>query len=609
MKLRNVLALVLAFALALSLCACGAKVEDELTRQTEAMFQEIQNMDSDTIDKWMEESGGELDDLMASFSLLGMEDALDSAMDVLLTYFQECASRMTYKIADVDTENLTVTVKCTYVSTIDFWQHYLENAMAMAFDTDLTSGDAIAQLLQDALDQSEADAAATATVTVYFEKNDEGYEITRTSDELMDVITAGLFSGLDGLEDTLSGILGDQDGTGLGSGETALPYEVTETPMGLLVQVYNNTKTQVEPLVYVTYFDAQGAELFSDTNFLDVLPAGAAGLVPFLNYTGADYASYEITATGSDGSYFYDLTSYIDVEFTTGTGEVVVEAVNTSNVSAGSVDVLVVYNKDGVPVGFGTDYLTDLDAGSSATAHCTYPYNPVTYEDLEFDSYDVYAVSYSLDEPTGTVDPASSATPSPGGEAQALALVQGNLDVIYLNQYTQEYLDAVGITPEQADQEYEQGIGVERDYFAEYYNIVLADCADGIQQQIEDLYRQIYTHSKYEVGGVTWDGSAYCVELTIYPIDIMQKVINEDADAFGADWQARGEAGEFANMSDQEFETAWAQGVIDLVSARLDSIGYLDAQTITIHVEPDSTGTYSINSDDFNTIDTLMIQY
>lgn len=609
MQLRNVLALVLAFALALSLSACGARVEDELTKQTDAMFQEIQNMDADTINKWMEESGGELDDMMESFSELGMEDALNSVMDVLLTYFRECASQMTYKIADVDSENLTVTVKCTYVSTLDFWQHYLENALTMAFDTDLSDGDAIARLLQDALDQSETDASATATVTVYFEKNDKGYEITRASDELMDVITAGLFSGLADLEDTFSGVLDGLDDTGLGGGEISLPYEVTETPMGLLVQVYNNTETQVEPWVYVTYYDAQGAELSYDANFLDVLPAGAAGLIPLLNYDGAEFASYEVTAAGSDGSYFYDLTSYIDVEFTSGDGEVVADVVNTSNVSAGSVEVLVVYNKDGAPVGFGSDYLTELAAGGSATAHCTYPYDPVTLENLEFDSYDVYAVSYSFDEPTGTTGPAPSSTPSPGGEAKAFALVQGNLDVIYLNQYTQEYLDAVGMTQERAEEEYEHGIEVERDYFANYFNIVLDDCADGIEDQIEDLYRQIYTHSKYEVGEVTWDGSAYCVELTVCPIDIIQKVVNEDIEAFSADWQARSEAGEFDRMSDEEFETTWAQEIINLVSARLEGIGYLDAQTITVHVEPDSSGTYQINDDDFNAIDTLMIQY
>lgn len=615
MKLRNLLALALALVLALSLCACGAKVEDELTKQTDAMFQEIQNMDDDAIIKWIEESGGDLDDFTASFSAMGLDDAADDVMDVLFTHFEDCASQMTYKIAEVDTENLTTTVKCSYVSTQDFWRTYLENAMNMAYNSgDVPDvGEAIVQLIQDSIDQCGQETA-TATVTVYFEKNDDGYEVLRTSDELSDVITAGLFSGLDDLEDIVNDLLGEMEGAAP-TGEAELPYEVTETPMGLLVKVQNNTDVQVEPWVYITYYDAQGAEISSDSNFLDVLPAGATGLIPISSY-GTEYASYEITATGSDGSYFYDLTSYITAEFHDGDGEVEVNVTNTSNVEAGAVDVLVVYSKGGAPVGFNSSYITDLAAGASATALCGFPYDPATYEDLEFDSYDVYAVSYSFDEPTGTTAPtsepaapASEPTASPGGEATAAALVQGNLNLIYLNQYTQEYLDSVGLTPEQAEEQYEQGIEVETEYFANYFNILLDSCSDGIEEQIEDLYHQIYAHSKFEVGAATWDGSAYCVELTVYPIDIIQTVVNEDAETFTANWQTRGEAGEFDSMSDEEYETTWAQEVINLVSARLGGIGNLEPQTITVHVEPNASGVYSINDDDFNAIDVLMIQY
>lgn len=615
MKLRNLLALALALVLALSLCACGAKVEDELTKQTDAMFQEIQNMDDDAIIKWIEESGGDLDDFTASFSAMGLDDAADDVMDVLFTHFEDCASQMTYKIAEVDTENLTTTVKCSYVSTQDFWRTYLENAMNMAYNSgDVPDvGEAIVQLIQDSIDQCGQETA-TATVTVYFEKNDDGYEVLRTSDELSDVITAGLFSGLDDLEDIVNDLLGEMEGAAP-TGEAELPYEVTETPMGLLVKVQNNTDVQVEPWVYITYYDAQGAEISSDSNFLDVLPAGATGLIPISSY-GTEYASYEITATGSDGSYFYDLTSYITAEFHDGDGEVEVNVTNTSNVEAGAVDVLVVYSKGGAPVGFNSSYITDLAAGASATALCGFPYDPATYEDLEFDSYDVYAVSYSFDEPTGSATPASEPaapasepTASPGGEATAAALVQGNLNLIYLNQYTQEYLDSVGLTPEQADEQYEQGIEVETEYFANYFNILLDSCSDGIEEQIEDLYHQIYAHSKFEVGAATWDGSAYCVELTVYPIDIIQTVVNEDAETFTTNWQTRGEAGEFDSMSDEEYETTWAQEVINLVSARLGGIGNLEPQTITVHVEPNASGVYSINDDDFNAIDVLMIQY
>ena len=616
MKLRNLLALVLALALALSLCACGAKVEDELTKQTDAMFQEIQNMDDDTVQKWIEESGGDLDEFTASFSALGMDDVANEMLDILISYFQDCASQMTYKIAEVDTENLTTTVKCSYVSTQDFWRIYLENAMNLAYSGgDVPDvGEAVSQLLQDSIDQCEQETA-TATVTVYFEKNDNGYEVLRSSDELSDVITAGLFSGLDDLEDILADLM-EGEGGSYTSGEVELPYEVMETPMGLLVKVQNNTDVQVEPWVNITYFDDQGAEVSSDSNFLDVLPAGATGLIPLSNYGHAAYASYEITATGSDGSYFYDLTSYIDAEFHDGDGEVVVDVTNTSNVEAGAVDVLVVYSKGGAPVGFNSNYITDLAAGASATALCDFPYDPATYEDLEFDSYDVYAVSYSFDEPTGSATPASEPaapasepTASPGGETTAAALVQGNLNLIYLNQYTQEYLDSVGLTPEQAEEQYEQGIEVETEYFANYFNILLDSCSDGIEEQIEDLYHQIYAHSKFEVGAATWDGSAYCVELTVYPIDIIQTVVNEDAEAFTTSWQTRGEAGEFDSMSDEEYETTWAQEIIDLVSARLEGIGNLEPQTITVHVEPDASGVYSINDDDFNAIDVLMIQY
>lgn len=196
-----------------------------------------------------------------------------------------------------------------------------------------------------------------------------------------------------------------------------------------------------------------------------------------------------------------------------------------------------------------------------------------------------------------------------GGAFSAGDLVQHNLDLIYLNQYDSSYLKQVDLTEEEADQQYEDGIAVEVEYFCNYFNIDLDACDDTIEPQITELYKQIYPHSKYEVGETTKNGDNYDVELTIYPIDIMQKVVEEDAEAFAADWQARGEAGEFYSMTDEEFETAWAQGIIDLIFARVATIGYLDAQTMTVHVEKDTDGVYAINSDDFSNIDAWIIAY
>ena len=189
------------------------------------------------------------------------------------------------------------------------------------------------------------------------------------------------------------------------------------------------------------------------------------------------------------------------------------------------------------------------------------------------------------------------------GSFSATELVKNNLDLIYLNQYTDDYLTRVGLDKEQA------GLEVEAEYFANTFDIDLDICGDEIRQQIIDLYRQIYTHSKYEVGSQNRNGDTYLVQLTVYPIDIFQKVNDEDAEAFLADMQERVDAGEFVNMTDDEYEVVWAQAIIDMVSARIDSIGYLDPQTISVQVVKGEDNVYSIDDSDFNRIDSLIISY
>lgn len=195
------------------------------------------------------------------------------------------------------------------------------------------------------------------------------------------------------------------------------------------------------------------------------------------------------------------------------------------------------------------------------------------------------------------------------GSFSASELVKSNLDLIYLDQYSDDYLKKVGLDKEQAEQQYEGGLEMEAEYFADLFSIELDTCGDEVRQQIIDLYRQIYTHSKYEVGTESRSGDTYLVQLTVYPIDIFQKVADEDTDSFWENMQTRADAGEFADMTDEEYEVAWAQAVIDMVAARIDSIDYLDPQTISVQVVKDDDGVYSIDASDFNRIDSLMIAY
>lgn len=196
-----------------------------------------------------------------------------------------------------------------------------------------------------------------------------------------------------------------------------------------------------------------------------------------------------------------------------------------------------------------------------------------------------------------------------GGSIPAKELVQGNLDAVYLGKYSEEYLKMVDIDKAQAEKDYESGIETEVEYFAQYFAIDLSMCSDSTKEKIADLYRDIYAKSKYEVGSESSNGDTYLVELTVYPIDIFEKIINEDADDFDTLWQARVDDGEFDEMSDAELMEAWTQAIIELVSARIPNIGYLDPQTISVQVTKNDDETYAIDDGDFQRIDSLIIQY
>lgn len=191
----------------------------------------------------------------------------------------------------------------------------------------------------------------------------------------------------------------------------------------------------------------------------------------------------------------------------------------------------------------------------------------------------------------------------------ATELVQGNMDITYLNQYTDEYLQSVDMTVAEADAYYEDGLAAEKEYFASYFNIYLDLCPDSVDQRITDLLDNIYSHSKYEVGEQTTSGDTYLVSVTIYPIDIIDCFYEDDWETLQEQLTEIDESGALEEMTEEEQETWWAESILDLLEARLDSIGYLDPETISVQVSPDEDGIYSISDNDFYRIDSLIIAY
>lgn len=206
---------------------------------------------------------------------------------------------------------------------------------------------------------------------------------------------------------------------------------------------------------------------------------------------------------------------------------------------------------------------------------------------------------------------------------EAQALVQGNLDELYLGKYDESYLNLVGITAEEAEASHLQNILAESEIFSLYWGIVMTENDESfdtldttVRNEIIDLITEIYTHSKYTVGTpeAQADGS-YTVAVTVSPIDVIARASEAYDNGTYAplnDFNAKYTSEVVAGMSDAEYAAyslEYANVIIDLVQAQMDTVGYLADETITLTISKDADGAFSADDEGWQAIDTAIINY
>lgn len=205
---------------------------------------------------------------------------------------------------------------------------------------------------------------------------------------------------------------------------------------------------------------------------------------------------------------------------------------------------------------------------------------------------------------------ATESQEEPSMEDLAILLVQGNLDEIYLGTVSQEYLDLIGSTKEEARETYEDGLSVEAEFFADYFDINFLP--DPLKAQIIDLYREIYSHIRYtvvEAGKV--DDNIYAVKIDVEPINIMELAKAAEDEAMSS-FSAKYADADVDSMTDEEYaayDADWAQAVIAMVKEQIPQLGYKPAVHLTVQVVRDDDGIWQISDDDIVNLDAQMIYY
>lgn len=197
-----------------------------------------------------------------------------------------------------------------------------------------------------------------------------------------------------------------------------------------------------------------------------------------------------------------------------------------------------------------------------------------------------------------------------GNATTATTLVQGNLDEIYLGKFDPKYLMLVDITEDEANETYLGGLEYEAYVFAHYFNVEYL--TDDLKAEIVDLYKEIYSYSKYTVNDATkLDDNTYAVKVQVEPLNIFQLVV-DDFDEEMAPFYEKYADTDFSSMTDEEYQAydaEWTEAIIDLCYEKLADIGYMDERSIVIQVEKDEEGYWVMSGDDFYNFDDIIIYY
>lgn len=179
------------------------------------------------------------------------------------------------------------------------------------------------------------------------------------------------------------------------------------------------------------------------------------------------------------------------------------------------------------------------------------------------------------------------------------------LDINYKN-VSKDYTTLTGVSQKDAEAVYVANMDYQAHNLMSYYGIKEVD--DGtILSEFYYLAQAILANAKYEVTNVTEDKNtdSYIVELTVYPLDTLETTY-DDVVAYIENFNARVEDGDFNNTTEVDYETEFAEGIINILKATTSNPGYMDPVVLEIPIEP-SNDYYYIKDEDFLTIDSNIL--
>ena len=149
------------------------------------------------------------------------------------------------------------------------------------------------------------------------------------------------------------------------------------------------------------------------------------------------------------------------------------------------------------------------------------------------------------------------------------------LDINYKN-ISKDYMTLTGVSQKDAEAVYVDNMDYQAHNLMNYYGVKEVD--DGtILSEFYYLAQSIFANAKYEVTKVKKDkeSDSYTLELTVYPLDTLETSY-DDVVAYIEDFNRKVDDGNYNNTTEVEYETEFAEGIIDILKKTAEKPGYMD---------------------------------
>ncbi|MCR5214190.1 MAG: hypothetical protein K6E10_07215 [Eubacterium sp.] len=166
------------------------------------------------------------------------------------------------------------------------------------------------------------------------------------------------------------------------------------------------------------------------------------------------------------------------------------------------------------------------------------------------------------------------------------------------------YVKSTGANEEDVDALYLQNVARLASNLSDYYSLDIWNDTE-LSRAMTTLARRIYSNVKFDVGKPYKDNNIDYVDVTIYPIDIINQT-NEEVVAYIQGFNEAVDRGDYDDYTKEQYEYEYASGIMGILANAVNEISYAEPQVVQVRIIV-SEDTFYIGNDDFRNIDKAII--